>query len=747
MIRLILYINFILLAFSQIVFSETFNNFKIIGNERVAKQTIINFSEVNINDNLNQRDLDNVLKNLYDTNFFENISLNLENNVLSITVKEYPIIQSITFNGVKTKKLKSQLHEVIQLKEKYPFNKLQLENDLTKILNIFKKSGYYFVKINVNEEINNNNTINLIYEIETGEKALIKKIKFIGNKKYKDRKLHSVITSEQSKFWKLVSKGKYLDEKRIQLDTRLLKNFYLNKGYFQAEVKNAFSQILNKKDFSLIFNIEAGEKFYFNDFKIIIPDSYDRNKFYKIDKVFKDLKNTVYSNKKIEKILDEIDKIALYENYEFINASVIEKITNVNKLNLTFKIKESEKFYVERINILGNTITDERVIRNELIIDEGDPFNVLLNNKSINNLKSTRIFSSVSYSVVDGNDNNKKIINISVEEKSTGEIYAGAGYGTNGSTFNIGIKENNFQGEGIQLETNLSLSKQSIRGLFSYTNPNFNYSDRALTTSAQSTVTNKLTNYGYKSTLNKLALGTSYEQYSDLYFSPTFSISSESLDTNSTASTNLKKQDGSYFDTKFNYTLAYDKRNQAYRPSSGYLSRFSQEIPIISDSYSIVNGYDFTSYKELLDEMIFTFSIYAKAVHTLQSGEDVRISKRLYLPSNRLHGFEAGKIGPVDSKDYVGGNYATSLNATTTVPYLLQNLQNVDLKLFFDAGNVWGVDYDSSIGDTNRIRSSTGVAIDWLTPVGPLNFSLSQVLSSSRTDKTESFRFQIGTSF
>jgi len=729
------------------VLSETINNFKIIGNERVAKQTIINFSEVNINDNLNQEDLDNVLKKLYDTNFFENISLNIENSNLLITVKEYPIIQSITFNGVKTKKLNKQLREVIKLKEKYPFNKLRLKNDLTRIINIFKKSGYYFVKINVNEEINNNNTINLIYEIETGEKALIKKIKFIGNKKYKDRKLHSVITSEESKFWKLVSKGKYLDEQRIQLDSRLLKNFYLNKGYFQAQIKNAFSQILDKKDFSLIFNIDAGKKFYFNDFKIIIPDNYDRTKFSKVEKVFKDLKKTAYSNRKIEKILDEIDKIALYENYEFINASVIERITDVNKLNLTFKIKESEKFYVEKINIFGNNITDERVIRDELIIDEGDPFNLLLQNKSINNLKSKRIFSDVSYTVVDGGLDNKKIININVEEKPTGEIYAGAGYGTNGSTFNIGLKENNFQGEGIKLETNLALSKQSVRGLFSYTNPNFNYSDRALTTSLQSTVTDKLSDYGYKSTLNKIALGTGFEQYTDLYFSPTVSISSESLDTNSTASSSLKKQDGSYFDTRFNYSLTYDKRNQAYRPTSGYVSRFIQDVPVISESYSLVNGYEFTSYKELLDEMIFTFSIYAKAVHALQSGEDVRISKRLYLPSNRLHGFEAGKIGPVDASDFVGGNYAASLNASTTVPYLLQNLQNMDLKLFFDAGNVWGVDYDSLIGDTNRIRSSTGVAIDWLTPVGPLNFSLSQVLSSSRTDKTESFRFQIGTSF
>ena len=235
--------------FSQIVFSEIFNDFKIIGSERVSKQTIINFTEVNVNDDLNQKDLNKVLKRLYDTNFFEDISVNLENAILSITVKEFPIIKNIQFNGVKTKKLKKQLFEVIVLKEKNPFNKLKLENDLKNIINIFKKSGYYFVEITVQEEINNNNTVNIIYNIEPGVKALIKKIKFIGNKKYKDRKLHNVITSEESKFWKLISKGKYLDEQRIQLDNRLLKNYYLNKGYYKVKIKNTFSQLLIKNIF------------------------------------------------------------------------------------------------------------------------------------------------------------------------------------------------------------------------------------------------------------------------------------------------------------------------------------------------------------------------------------------------------------------------------------------------------------------------------------------------------------------
>ena len=318
--------------------------------------------------------------------------------------------------------------------------------------------------------------------------------------------------------------------------------------------------------------------------------------------------------------------------------------------------------------------------------------------------------------------------------------------GTDGSTFAVGIKENNFNGKGIKLETNLALSDDSIRGLFKYTHPNFAYSDRALTTSLQSTVTDKLTDSGYKSTINAISLGTRYEQFDDLFFSPSFSISDESLETTSSASSAYKKQEGSYFDTSFRYGLTLDKRNFRFQPTKGYLSRWTQEIPLISNTPSITNGYSITKYTEIIDDMIITTGFYGKAVNSLND-DDVRVSKRLYAPSSRLRGFESGKVGPKDGTDHVGGNYIATINTSTTVPYVLQTLETVDLKLFLDIGNVWGVDYSSSIDDSDKIRSSSGIALEILSPVGPLSFSYAEVLSKASTDKTESFRFQLGTTF
>ena len=414
MIRTTFYFFIIFLLFIGNVFSEIVKDFKIEGNQRVSESTIINFSEVKLNTDLNPNQFNKVLKNIYSTNFFENVSLSLENGILNIRVEEYPIVQSIIINGVKAKKFKEQIYEKITLKEKNPYNKLLLKNDLNNIKNSFKRSGYYFVEIKLEEKINKNNTVDLIYNINMGEKALIQKINFIGDKKYKDRKLHSIITSEEAKFWKFISKGKYLDEERINLDKRLLKNFYLNKGFYNVKIENAFSQLVDDKYFSLTYNINAGKKFIFNELNLIIAEDFERKKFSKLDKVFLKLKNENYSLRKVEKLLDTIDQIALLENYDFIDATVNEQIIDDNKLNITFKIEESEKFYVERINILGNHITTEQFIRNQLIVDEGDPFNNILHNKSINALKGKGIFGSVTSELKEGTNDNQNIIDISI---------------------------------------------------------------------------------------------------------------------------------------------------------------------------------------------------------------------------------------------------------------------------------------------------------------------------------------------
>ena len=197
----------------------------------------------------------------------------------------------------------------------------------------------------------------------------------------------------------------------------------------------------------------------------------------------------------------------------------------------------------------------------------------------------------------------------------------------------------------------------------------------------------------------------------------------------------------------FDYFIDYDKRNQKYQTSDGFRSRFNQSIPLVSDTNALLNGYEFNAWREVTnDGMIGKFSFYGRAINSI-TGDDVRISERLYMPSRKLRGFERGKIGPVDNSDYVGGNYVSAMGIAATLPKIIPTFQNADFSIFLDAGNVWGVDYSSTVAESNTIRSSTGVGIDWHTPVGPLSFSLATPLTKASTDKTESFRFNLGTTF
>ena len=741
------FIQLILLSIFLIFpsYSKNYENIIINGNERISNETILVFSEIQDSKALDENSLNEILKKLYKSGFFKDVTVKIENNNLTIDVLENPIIQTVLIEGIKRKKTRESLYEVLSLKNRSSYNDALIKKDETAILNFLKNDGYYFANIKSSYQDLGDNKIDLLYEIELGEKSKISKISFIGDKKFKDNTLKSVIVSEEYKFWKFLSGKKYLNENLINYDKRLLNYFYKNKGFFNVVIESSFANYLGNDEFEIIYNISSGKKFYFNDFDLNLPIDYERINFQKLEKIFLELKGENYSLNSIDRILKEIDKIVLNEQFEFLKSTVKENLVD-NLINLTFDIEESEKFYVDKINILGNNITREEVIRNNLLVDEGDAFNELLQTRTLNNLRALNFFSKVDAEILDIDNENKKIINITVEEKPTGEIMAGAGVGTGGGTFVIGVSENNFLGGGLKLSSDLSVSSESLKGIISLNNPNFKGSNRSLNTSIESTINDRFKNYGYKSEKTGFTIGSGFEFYDDLYLNTGISTYVEKLETDNSASASMKKQEGSYFDTFFNHTFSYDKRNQKYKTSDGYISRFTQNIPLISESYTLTNSYDYKIYNEWSNENILSIGFFAKAANSL-SGKDIKLSDRLYLPSSKLRGFEYGKIGPKDGADYIGGNYAASINISTNFNQILPNSQNTNFSVFFDAANVWGIDYSSSLSDESKIRSSIGIAVDYFTPIGPLNFSLSEPITKGKNDITESFRFNLGTTF
>ena len=741
----ILIIIFLIFFNFKFAFAEIIKEIKIFGNERIPIETILMFADVKKKDLINDIKANKILKDLYKSNFFEDVSVKYANEVLTIYVKELPIIEKITIEGIKAKKFEEQIRQSFKFKPRTSFNKVLLIEEENSIKSILKSNGYYFTKVDTYIESLDNNMVNINYKIELGNKAKIKKITFIGDKKFKNKRLKSIIVSEEYKFWKFISSKKFLNEDLIRIDKRLLKNFYLNKGYYNVEINSSFAKLIDEDEFELVYNIDPKQKIYFEDLKIKLPDDIDVSNYQSLLDIFINLKGKPYSINTVEDILDEIDLITTNIEYKSIKAIIDEKIVS-NKLNIDFIIEETEKFFVEKINIFGNNITMEHVIRNQLVIDEGDPYNEILAKKSENNIKSLNFFKSVRTNITDGESENSKVININIEEKPTGEISAGAGVGTSGSTVMFGVKENNYLGKGLSVDANATISAETFKGLLRVTNPNYNNSDKSVFASIQAIETDQLTNYGYKTNKTGFEIGTSFEYLRDFNLGLSSSSYYETIDTDSTASARQKLQEGNYWDTFVNFDFYYDRRNQKYRTTEGFISNYNLDIPVISDTNTLTNTYSYKLYSELYENNISSLSIFLKSANSL-SGNDVKLSERITIPSRRLRGFESGKVGPKDGNDFIGGNYVTALNFNTTLPQLFPNSQNLDVSLFFDAANIWGVDYDSSLSDSSKIRSAIGIGIDWFTVVGPLTFSLTEVITKDDTDIEETFRFNLGTTF
>jgi len=733
-----------LLLFSSNSFSELVKKIEINGNERISNETILIFGDITLGKDYEKSDVNVLIKKLYQSDFFSEIDVQIQNNKLTITVKENPIINSVIFKGEKATKYKEKISELLTLREKSSFKESNIKNDINLIKDFYRSLGYYFVKIDGDIEKLKKNRVNLVYSIDKGDKAKIAKINFLGDKKIREKKLRDIITSQESKLWKFISQNVYLNKGRIDLDRRLLENYYKNKGYYEVSVKTTNVEYSEGEGFILTYNIDAGNRYKFKKIYADVADTLDKEAFLSLEKEFNKLVGNYYSQKKLKSVLDKIDKLSEQKELQFINHNIVETLEG-NGIEVKINIFEGEKVIIERINIVGNSVTNDSVIRSALIVDEGDPFSTLLVNKSVNEIKARNLFGKAEHKILPGSSDDMKILQIRVEEKATGEVMAGAGVGTDGTSFQFSVSENNWLGRGIVLQSFLNLSEEKVSGNILVENPNYNYTGNSVFAGLDVSSTDRSDTSGFNSSKTGFQLGTEFEQYEKVFIQPNFKLAFEDIEVDSTASSAIKKMEGNFFNADFGYAITFDKRNQSFKPTSGHKTTFTQSLPIVQDSSSIMNGLIVSKYHEFSDDVIGSLKFYSKAINGID--EDVRLTSRLYIPRQRLRGFNTYKVGPKDGDDYIGGNYVTTLTTEAQLPNLLPESYKTDFSLFFDTGNVWGVDYSSTVDETNKIRSSIGLGANMYTAIGPLSFTVAQSISKATNDETETFNFRLGTSF
>ena len=740
-----IYLMFFLLFVANITFSDEFTKIEVIGNKRISDETIANIINFKKNINYDLNDLNDFQKKLLKSNFFSDVLVQSKFKTLVIQVKENPIIDFFFIKGVKNKQREEFLYENLSLGQNRVFSDVLLKEDLEKIRDVFRAAGYFDILINPKITKTLNGTYNVLIEIDRKNKYNIKRIFFIGDVKYKSSTLLDVISSIESGWWNFFTDKDIVDTNRINIDKNLLKDFYLKNGYYDVQIVSSDINIVDNTSANIIFSINAGEKYYFSEHKIIDNQAnLKETDLNNLNKLLSKKINGIFSKAKINSADDLVNDYLIRKKIEFVSFLSIPKKNNNNLIDVEYKFIQKPKKFINLVNISGNSITEENVIRRNMLFSEGDSFVDYKIKKTIDNLKSLKIFKSVNLTTENISDN-KLDINIDVEEQPTGSIGAGIGVGSSGSAVSTSLIEQNLFGKGIILNSNITVGTEKVFGNTSFTIPdfknsgnNFNYNIYAVSTEYK--------NAGYKSKKIGNSVSLNYDIFEDISLTTGLGADVDQIDTNNSASALYKSREGDYLTYKTFYSIFSDKRNSKFLPTKGHRIGFGQSLAIPgSDIPYIENNVSGSFYYPLSDDYTFSIKSGISSINSLDS-KDVKLSDRKFLSSSKLRGFESFGVGPKDGKDHIGGNYSAYTSLSTTIPNPIPDSWNAKSILFLDSGNVWGVDYNNSL-DSNKIRSSAGLSLEWISPLGPLSVTMAQNISKADGDLDESFSFNIGSNF
>ena len=734
----------IFILFSTAYANENYN-YEILGNKRISDQTIVSILDLKKNEKYDLDDLNNFQKKLYNTNYFSKVSLKIVKNTIQILVEENPIIDFFYINGVVNKKREEFFYENLSLGQNKIFSEALLKKDIENIKENYQDSGFFDVEVNTNISKVSGNALNVVININRKEKYKVNRIFFIGNKKYKSSTLSDVISSTEDGWWKFLSSSSLVNKKRINFDKNLLKSFYLNNGYYDVQITSSDITFIGNNLANITFSINSGQKYFFSK-SIINDEAKNLN-----DENIKDLNRIIlkkikgnFSQKKLDNVNNLVNEYLRNKKIEFVTFfNKINKIDN-NKLDIEFKFVKKPRKFVNLINISGNTITEESVIRRNLLFSEGDSYLDYKILKSIDRVKSLRIFKDVKFNTK--NLGNEKVdLNIYVEEQPTGSVSAGIGVGSSGSSVSSTIVEKNLFGKGITLDGNVNVGTEKISGNVGLALPDFNNSGNVLNYNIFA-ISTDFTNAGYESKKIGNSISTKYNVYEDISLRTGVGVDRDSIDTNNSASDLYKSREGDYLTFKGFYSISNDKRDSGFQPTKGYMVGFGQGLAVPgSDITYIENNLTGAVYHSISDDYILSFKSGLNTINSI-GDEDIKLSDRKFLRQSNLRGFESYGIGPKDGSDHIGGNYSAYASLSSTIPNPIPDSWNAKSIIFLDAGNVWGVDFDDSL-DSNKLRSSAGLSLEWVSPLGPLSVTMSESISKANGDLEESFSFQIGSNF
>ncbi len=743
---------FLLLFFMFFVSMLSANDLKvekieITGNQRVDIETIISYSNLEIGDEYSNEIGNDVLKRLFDTNLFSNIEIFFDKNTLIISVAENPTINLVKFSG-NMKIADTDLLVEIQLKERTVYSRSKVKNDIERMLSLYQRAGRLSTIIDPKVEKLDNNRVNLTYEIKESEISDVSKIIFIGNNNFSSSKLKSVMKTKEKTFLRFLSSSDKYDPDKIEYDKQLITEFYNNNGFPNFKFTSVVAELSpNTNNFEIILYVKEGEKYNFGEIKV-------NTELQKINSeaavsLIPVASGMVFDRSKISDSIERIKELAEVSGYSFIkiNPEFSDNIQD-KRIDVTINVNEGPRVYVNDISISGNTRTVDKVIRRELLISEGDAYNKYNVNYSKDLIKSLNFFSEVSLEETKTEFPDKINLDISVEEKNTGEASIGAGYSSsNAASITLGLKETNFLGKGQRVNVGASFSDTRNTYDISLTEPYFNNKSLSLSTSIYSNFSDPASvNYDTEDLGFAISLG--FPTAPDVSVKTRYSIFTTKVKADANATAYERLLAGTDTVSEIGYTLSLDRRNSRYKPSKGYNIIVDQDIAGLGGtSYFYKNNIEFNSYRRLSSKFIGSFKLQAGALNGYND-KYAPLSSNYKLGGKKLRGFKSGKVGPRTGNSYTGGQYyyVTSLETNFDFDF---DAFDITSTLFADFGSVWGLENPaySSIIDDHEMRSSIGINFNWDAAIGPINIVYANVLQSEATDTTDNIYFDIGYNF
>ena len=729
---------------------DPIENIIIDGVQRIDPETVRSYLNIDIGDPLDTRLINSALKSLFATGLFADATIRIDAQDVIVSVTENPVINRIAFEGndrIEDDVLQSELI----LRPRIVYTRAKIQDDVKRILEIYRRSGRFTATVAPKIIPLDQNRVDLVFEVSEGEVTGVKKISFVGNSYFSDSALHSEIATKESRWYRFLSNADSYDPDRMAYDRELLRRFYLRNGFADFRVKSAVAEVGDSgENFFLTFSLEEGEQYDFGDIDIVskIPD---------IDiEPLKDLifmrSGDVYDASIIDDtVLALTDAVGDY-GFTFVEIRPQVKKDRENKIiNIQLQIEEAPKAYVERIDIRGNVRTLDKVLRREFKLVEGDAFNASKLRRTRRNIQSLGFFSNLNIENVPGSAPDKTIVEVDVEEQSTGSLSFGGGYSTaEGALGQINLNERNFLGRGQEVDISLSLSMKKQNYDISFTEPYF--LGRALTAGFDLFHTRRdfedESSYDLKDT--GFGLRSGYKLTERWAQGWRYNFSRQRVaNVKANASQSVKKMKGEYYISELGQTISYDARDSIADTTKGYLVSLKTDLAGL--------GGDVRHFKTSVKGAYY-FPI-TKKVDTVISGEmggivgigkDVRSVDRFYLGGRSLRGFEYAGIGPRDrtTKDSLGGQHFMSGTVEVSFPLGLPPQFGIKGAAYTDFGYLSHVDDDTNnIHDSGNLRASVGVGIGWKSPVGPIRLDFAHAFLKENYDETEVFSFNFGTRF